>query len=48
LTPAQPRRTIAAIGRRKRVTMRGWAVWEASLTIVLLLNGIMWTLVIAN
>ncbi len=47
LTPAQPRRTIAAMGRRKRVTMRGWAVWAATLVVVLLLNGIVWTLVVA-
>jgi hypothetical protein len=32
---------------RKRVTLRGWAVWAAALAVVLLLNGIMWTLVIA-
>ena len=35
------------MGRRKRVTVRGWAVWAATLAVVLLLNGIMWTLVIA-
>ena len=25
--------------------MRGWAVWAAALAVVLLLNGIVWTLV---
>ena len=34
--------------RRKRVTVRGWAVWGATLAVVLLLNGIVWTLVIAS
>ena len=31
-----------------RRTLRGWAVWGASLAVVLLLNGIVWTLVIAG
>ncbi len=30
-----------------RRAVRGWAVWGATLAIVLLLNGIVWTLVIA-
>ncbi len=30
-----------------RRSVRGWAVWGASLAIVLLLDGIVWTLVIA-
>ena len=25
--------------------MRGWAVWAATLAVVMLLNGIVWTLV---
>ena len=32
---------------RPRPGLRGWAVWAASLAIVLLLNGIVWTLVVA-
>ncbi len=48
MTPAQLKRTIAAMSRRKRVAVRGWAVWGATLAIVLLLNGIVWTLVIAK
>ncbi len=32
---------------RFRPGVRGWAVWAAALAIVLLLNGIMWTLVVA-
>ena len=31
---------------RPRPGLRGWAVWGATLAIVLLLNGIVWTLVI--
>ncbi len=33
--------------RARGVTMRGWAVWGATLAVVLLLNGIVWTLAIA-
>ena len=33
---------------RFRPGVRGWAIWAASLAIVLLLNGIVWTLVIAR
>ena len=32
---------------RFRTGVRGWAVWAAALAIVLLLNGIAWTLVVA-
>ncbi len=32
---------------RFRPGLRGWAIWAAAMAIVLLLNGIMWTLVIA-
>ncbi len=34
------------MARKRGVTVRGWAVWAASLAIVLLLNGIVWTLVV--
>jgi len=43
--PAQAH--IRGMARRRGVTVRGWAVWGATLAIVLLLNGIVWTLVIA-
>ena len=43
-TPAQP---SSQLRRRPRSSMRGWAVWAAPLTIVLLLNAIVWTLVVA-
>ena len=33
---------------RFRTGLRGWAVWAASLTVVLLLNGIVWIMVFAN
>ncbi len=33
--------------RGRGVTVRGWAVWAAALAIVLLLNGVVWTLVVA-
>ena len=33
---------------RFRPGLRGWAIWAAALAIVLLLNGIVWTLVIAK
>lgn len=32
---------------RPKPGLRGWAIWAAALTIVLLLNGIVWTLVVA-
>ncbi|MEE8346507.1 MAG: hypothetical protein V3S20_04070 [Dehalococcoidia bacterium] len=48
MTPDQHRRTIAAMGSRKRVTVRGWAVWAATLAVILLLNGIVWTMVVAK
>ena len=35
------------MSRRRGVTVRGWAIWAATLAVVLLLNGIVWTLVIA-
>jgi len=28
--------------------VRGWAVWAATLAVVLLLNGIVWIMVVAN
>ncbi len=30
------------------MTLRRWAVWAATLAVVLLLNGIVWTLVITS
>jgi hypothetical protein len=33
--------------RRSRTTLKGWAVWAPALAVVLLLNGIVWTLVVA-
>ena len=33
---------------RFRPGLRGWAIWAAAIAIVLLLNGIVWTLVIAH
>ena len=35
------------MSRSRGITVRGWAVWGATLGVVLLLNGIVWTLVIA-
>ncbi len=32
---------------RFRPGLRGWAIWAAAMAIVLLLNGILWTLVVA-
>ena len=32
---------------RIRPGLRGWAIWAATVAIVLLLNGIVWTLVVA-
>ncbi len=32
---------------RFRPGLRGWAIWAATVAIVLLLNGIVWTLVVA-
>jgi hypothetical protein len=36
------------MSRRKRVTVRGWAVWAATIIIILLLNGIVWTMVLSG
>ena len=35
------------MSRGRGETVRGWAVWGATLAVVLLLNGIVWTLVVA-
>ncbi len=32
---------------RFRPGLRGWAIWAAAVVIVLLFNGIVWTLVVA-
>ncbi len=34
--------------RRTRVSFRGWAVWAASIVIILLLTGIVWTMVLSD
>ena len=43
-TPAQP---SSQLRRRTRSSVRGWAIWAAAVAIVLLLNAIVWTLVVA-
>ena len=33
--------------QRSHLSLKGWAVWAAAVAIMLLLNGIVWTLVAA-
>src|SRR3990172_7266400 len=49
--PARPGDMIGAMleprHQRSHSSLKGWAVWAAAVAIMLLLNGIVWTLVAA-